>query len=722
MRGGIVRRVFLLALLLAAGSAGAVRAEKAAWKEPAAALEKGLETYSLPLSKEEVSKEFAPHLAGLGAANDEVVKALAERGYCVLKGPCGQCLYNLMYWFQYRGYPLYLTADAVFYLYHLQFDAMLKELEEKRLASDLLGILNLLDSELAGTEAKTPFMQEARRRARVYLGVARSLLGEKIRFADEETGRLVGAELALIEKAGGFSVSPLFHYKEDYSQYKPRGHYTRSETLRRYFKAMMWLGRPAFLLNGGKGRLVDEREARIQTAAALMLAEAAEAQGGKALAALEKFDSLLSLLIGPVENLWLRDYAEAMRKLSLDAASVEDEASYERLKEYLRSLPPPSIFSGLGKPVTGNEAPSPGALEEVNENTRGMRLMGQRFTIDAYAFSRLVYPSVTRFEGKGEPLTGKPSRYLPSPFDLPALMGFGRAAAHAERMGHTAYKGYAKRFGELAEALGKHMRKAPETVYDGWLKALDALDDRTAFDLQPFQRAEGWKDRLLNTFLGSWATLKHDSILYSQQPYCTEEGVDFPPKAVKPKVPGYVEPEPAFFARLVALAEMTAGGMEALGYGKEAARFRKLERFTRTCLKLVETEIAGKPFSAEQKRFLAGLPDSCYLFENVDPRRDRPEPAPVIADVATDSNGGRVLEVGIGPFFSLGVVTALPGGEKELCFGAVFSFAAFTSPMAKRLTDERWRMENEFALSARLWTWLLSPLPCKHAGEILEED
>ena len=41
MGSGFVRRVFLLALLLAAGSAGAVRAEKAAWKEPAAALEKG---------------------------------------------------------------------------------------------------------------------------------------------------------------------------------------------------------------------------------------------------------------------------------------------------------------------------------------------------------------------------------------------------------------------------------------------------------------------------------------------------------------------------------------------------------------------------------------------------------------------------------------------------------------------------------------------------------
>ena len=38
-------------------------------------------------------------------------------------------------------------------------------------------------------------------------------------------------------------------YIEDYSQYKPRGHYTRSETLEKYFKAMMWYGHTGFFIN-----------------------------------------------------------------------------------------------------------------------------------------------------------------------------------------------------------------------------------------------------------------------------------------------------------------------------------------------------------------------------------------------------------------------------------------------------------------------------------------
>ena len=32
----------------------------------------------------------------------------------------------------------------------------------------------------------------------------------------------------------------------DFSQFEPRGHYTNTEQLKRYFRAMMWLGRIDF--------------------------------------------------------------------------------------------------------------------------------------------------------------------------------------------------------------------------------------------------------------------------------------------------------------------------------------------------------------------------------------------------------------------------------------------------------------------------------------------
>ena len=58
------------------------------------------------------------------------------------------------------------------------------------------------------------------------------------------------AELKLINAHQTTAVSPLMSMgaqpdeleslKEDYTQYIPRGHYTSSDELKSYFKAMMW--------------------------------------------------------------------------------------------------------------------------------------------------------------------------------------------------------------------------------------------------------------------------------------------------------------------------------------------------------------------------------------------------------------------------------------------------------------------------------------------------
>jgi len=60
----------------------------------------------------------------------------------------------------------------------------------------------------------------------------------------------VEKEMSLITARPGFVRSPIFGYSQDYSQFLPRGHYTRSERLKNYFLATMWYGRMGFLLKG----------------------------------------------------------------------------------------------------------------------------------------------------------------------------------------------------------------------------------------------------------------------------------------------------------------------------------------------------------------------------------------------------------------------------------------------------------------------------------------
>ncbi len=66
------------------------------------------------------------------------------------------------------------------------------------------------------------------------------------------------------------------------------------------------------------------------------------------------------------------------------------------------------------------------------------------------------------------------------------------------------------------------------------------------------------------------------------------------------------------------------------------------------------------------------------------------EEMPVIADVHTDQNTERVLEVGVGyPYFVYAICPV--EGQLVLTRGAGFSYYEFTWPSTDRLTDESWR-------------------------------
>ena len=68
---------------------------------------------------------------------------------------------------------------------------------------------------------------------------------------------------------------------------------------------------------------------------------------------------------------------------------------------------------------------------------------------------------------------------------------------------------------------------------------------------------EAWQRKELNTFLGSWTELKHDTILYAKQNYAEMGG-----GGLEVDDRGYVEPNPQVYARLASLTAMTREGLE----------------------------------------------------------------------------------------------------------------------------------------------------------------
>ena len=154
--------------------------------------------------------------------------------------------------------PVFATTDSVFHVYHLIFDKMLRDLERQYFMPDLEVLTTAM---LPGEPGPVPQPERlhpgtAALRNLAFFGVAGRLLELPLDIP-AEVASLVDAEVALINAEAGLNVSPIWapadsgekDLVEDYSQYIPRGHYTRSDEFKRYFKAMMWYGRLTYRLN-----------------------------------------------------------------------------------------------------------------------------------------------------------------------------------------------------------------------------------------------------------------------------------------------------------------------------------------------------------------------------------------------------------------------------------------------------------------------------------------
>jgi hypothetical protein len=210
-------------------------------------------------------------------------------------------------------------------------------------------------------------------------------------------------------------------------------------------------------------------------------------------------------------------------------------------------------------------------------------------------------------------------------------------------------------------------------------------------------QTQAWVDKDLHTFLGSWAELRHDTILYAKQSYTTAGMAAPPPQEALPL--GYVEPRPEVYARLAALTRQMIDGLEARGLLSNKYR-RKLESMQRLLLELkaiAEKELRGEPLSMGEQERIRNIGDTLEgivtLSEQEEDRitSQTDEQMAVIADVHSDPNPPpEVLEQGVGDAFTIYVL--VPAGDRlMLTQGAVFSYYEFKQPLADRLTDEAWQ-------------------------------
>ncbi len=643
---------------------------------------------------------------------------LAQNGFVV--SPSDEKEFYVLYeQARYNYEPIFVTSDSLLHVYHLLFDKLLRSLEVEYFVPALqeLNALLLQSTARQYEQLRGTALEESARRNVAFFAVGSYLLDPAVAIPAYARD-LAEAEIALVEAHAGIQPSPLFPglpHGEDYTQYIPRGHYTRSETLKAYFRSLMWYGRMTFILGD-----IDKPDNREMTQRALLITLAL-AGDTRATALWDSIYEPTVFFVGRSDDLLYSEYLPLLQQVygaSPDPVAFADEALLTQFMQEAQSLRPPRILGIVIGPET----------EDVEEETKGFRFMGQRFIPDSYVFRQLIWRNVG---GVCPP----ERRGLPKGLDWMAVMGSERAYAILEQEGDTAFAGYPEKVAKLRREFGALGESDwTQNLYWSWLYAFFPLLEEPGAGYPLFMQNEAWLDKSLNTALGSWAELRHDTILYAKQAYAElgGGGKGPPPAPVPPK--GYVEPVPEFYARLAALAAMTKQGLEERGLagGEDtpqlALAVQSLQELADLSLALkamAEKELAGQPLSEaeyERIRYYGGTLET-FTFAASDeytgpggyPMEEDEPQAAVVADVATDPDpncdgspdDSTVLEEGVGRIHTIYVVAPIEG-QLVVAKGGVFSYYEFPWPADDRLTDEKWREMLDGGQAPPLPAWTAS--------------
>jgi hypothetical protein len=461
----------------------------------------------------------------------------------------------------------------------------------------------------------------------------------------------------------------------------------------------------------------DPEVGRAETRSALLLVHAlltTQVNGAPAVDAWLDLYNPTVFFVGKSDDLNLFQYQQVMDQVyGKDAALdvIADDVKLDTFIQEADKLPPPLILGMVIK-----------ASDDEEKETKGLRFMGQRFVPDAYIFRQLIYRNVSTPDNR---------RGLPMGLDLFAAMGSDRAYQILDQLGETQYDKYPEQMQKVQGWLnGLSVEDWTETLYNAWLYSFQPLIAVPAQNYPFFMRTNAWLDKQLNTTMGSWAELKHDTILYAKQVYAELGGGPPPPEPVPPR--GYVEPVPYFYARLAALTSMTYTGLDSRGLLSDMDRdsLKRLEDLSIFLQQVSEKELRGEPLSVEEftriryiggelENFVMAASDSDAEDPFAPKYMDEEPQAAVVADVATDPDpdgdgvpNPTVLEEAVGRVNEIHVIVPIVETDGsiywEISKGGTFSYYEFQWPAEDRLTDEKWREMLDQGEAPSLPTWTSS--------------
>jgi len=582
--------------------------------------------------------------------------------------------------------PYWISTDAVLHTLYLNFENLLKFTELDVLHYKMSGILaNAYQTAYATYQGLigTPLEAQARGSAVFYavaLGLFASTWEDRSYWTVQDEAIRAEADVLIAQAVNAvdvLNVPFLNDYREDFSRYKPRGHYTTDPTLESYFRGMMWLGRITFLVKDDASLV-----------SSLFVLKALNESGG--LTAWREIADFITFLVGDEDNLGPIQYmplAELIFGVGIPTDSLGDVTLLEAFRQEVFKLPAPKI-SNVKTEMDVTQ-------EELPDLTRGFRFFGQRFTFDAYVMQNLLNPYVKENpEGLVRP--------LPSSLDVASALGSDVAYELLQARGDTTFDKFIGNMTMLREEVNTFTAEDWfKNIYGGWLWTLQPLFVRRDEAYPPMMSTRAWQLKDLQTGLASYTELKHATVLYAAQPEGRGGGGGLPP--VPPT--SFVEPNPYVFARIAIVAAALQPKVQAFAFesqsdypsvGAISFTLEQLSVLSARLAYISQKQMFGETLTDDEKYFLKydvhgylnGIRTS--LGDLVAPE-DRPPFSAVVTDIATNSDIEAVLQIGTGKIDYIYVVVTGDDGTLQLARGAVYSFYEFINDINNRLTDEQWR-------------------------------
>lgn len=501
----------------------------------------------------------------------------------------------------------------------------------------------------------------------------------------------------------------------DYTQFKARGHYENASLTRAYFRAMIWLGQMGWNLTDAQG-LADS----------INFALAMSYDGGQHKNNLDELSfrqhwqrimEISSFFVGyadvPAYPEW-QAFLTQNSDSNYNQNSCVDSKLLQKLADNLDNLSFPQI---------------PFETLQDKEGTSVLTIFPQRLTIPWLIADRLTFKREIRedvpiiFSSLWIPaLLG--SNYaqglLPEQIKVclegkanADLQGAPRAWPKSEAITDTRGLSYGPEdINFFLSGLTKHMRslstelqaQKPEDWYSSigavWFSLLSTLTAEYGPGYPLYMQDLAFPAKQLETLMGAYTALKHDTILY-EKPNYAELGAGWYEGEIPPVPKGFVEPNLPFWHALLHAVDYMAQGFATFGiFASDLEEYGALTEFRQSlelCIRLSEKELANIPLTEDEYESIRTL-ELQYMaaLQNNEEITLEEALSAIVVDIQTanldDQMGAEPVIVYVAnaaPYIML----ALVGNEDSprVVTGMAFNHHEFYTPHGSRLTDSMWK-------------------------------